>query len=212
MTDATMSRGGRSWAGIDLPERQRIRRAELLAAGVELLGAAGGPVLNVRAACRATGITERYFYESFADRDQYVVEVYAYVGAQARDALVAAIGAVPHRADVAVAAVRAFVELMVDNAAMGRVLLLAPTIDPALRGRGEQLFPEFVALVHQQLTAIDDPDDKQLVATGLVGALTGLFTGYLNGAIGVGRDRFVRHCVDMLEHANRPRAATSPTA
>jgi AcrR family transcriptional regulator len=199
MTDAR----ARSWAGIGLAERQRIRRDKLLRAGVELLGAADGPAVNVRAVCRATGITERYFYESFADRDQFVVEVYGYVGEQARRALLGAVAAAERHPGLAEAAVTVFVELIVDNAAMGRVLLLAPMLDPALRGRGEQLFPEFVALVHGQLTRITEPDLKQLIATGLVGALSSLFAGYLNKTITVDRDRFVRHCVQLFDQANR---------
>ena len=44
--------------------------------GVTLLGSEGGPALTVRAVCRAAGLTERYFYESFTDRDEFVRAVY----------------------------------------------------------------------------------------------------------------------------------------
>lgn len=46
-------------------------------AGVDLLGAPDGAAANVRAVCRAAELTERYFYESFTDRDTFVREVYA---------------------------------------------------------------------------------------------------------------------------------------
>ena len=54
------------------------------------------------------------------------------------------------------AAVDAFVKLMVDDPAMGRVLLLAPLSEPALSRRGIDLMPGFVGLVHDQLSAVDD--------------------------------------------------------
>ena len=45
------------WSGVPLQDRQTLRRDELVAAGVELLGDAAGPALTVRAVCRAAGLT-----------------------------------------------------------------------------------------------------------------------------------------------------------
>ena len=36
------------------------------------VNAAAGPAVTVRAVCRQAGLTERYFYESFTDRDEFV--------------------------------------------------------------------------------------------------------------------------------------------
>ena len=190
----------RSWAGIGLDERRRVRRERLLDAGIALIGAPDGSVANVRAVCRAAELTERYFYESFTDRDAFVREVYELVGERARDALVAAVTSAEHtrRAE---SAVRAFVALMVDEPAMGRVLLLAPLREPAISGRGVELAPVFVSLVSAQLTEIGDDAVRNMVAVGLVGALTSLFMGYLDGAIAVPRETFVHHCVALLERA-----------
>ncbi|WP_068154236.1 TetR/AcrR family transcriptional regulator [Rhodococcus phenolicus] len=170
-------------------------------AGIQLLGAVDRSASNVRAVCRAAGLTERYFYESFGDRDTFVRAVYDEVGARARSALIAAVEGAPanKRAD---AAVRVFVELMVDDPAMGRVLLLAPLREPAIGTSGVELAPRFVTLVREQL-AIEDPDKRHMVAVGLVGALTSLFMGYLEGTIAVPRETLVRHCVELVESAGR---------
>lgn len=64
------------WSGVPLESRHALRRDNLVAAGVQLLGGAGGPALTVRAVCRHAGLTERYFYESFADREHFVRAVY----------------------------------------------------------------------------------------------------------------------------------------
>ncbi|MFD4179793.1 TetR/AcrR family transcriptional regulator [Rhodococcus sp. NPDC058514] len=199
-----MSTERRSWAGTDLEQRQRARPEKLLAAGVDLLGAADGPAVSVRAVCRAAGVTERYFYESFGDREEFVRAVYADVGERAHLTLVGAVESAATPRDRATAGVLAFVELMVDHPEMGRVLMLAPITEPALGGRGLALAPTFVVLVQDQLDAVRDPAQRQLVAVGLVGALTSLFIGYLDGTIAPDRERFVAHCVDLLIGANRP--------
>ncbi|MFF0817493.1 TetR/AcrR family transcriptional regulator [Rhodococcus sp. NPDC003318] len=185
----------------DLDQRRLQRRTRLLEVGVDLLGAADTRGVNVRAVCRAAGLTERYFYESFADRDVYVREVYTEVGDRARAAVVAAVSRATDPAEIAELAVRAFVALVLDHPEAGRVLLVAPLREPALGGRGLELAPNFVALVEDRLEVLDDPDERALRALGLVGALTSLFIGYLDGTVTVTRERFVRHCLDLLRRA-----------
>ncbi len=188
---------------VTLEDRREARRNSLLRAGVALLGAPDGPAVNVRAVCRAAALTERYFYESFRDRDEFVRSVYTTVGNQAQAALVEAVASTETARQRAEAAVGAFVKLMVDDPAMGRVLLLAPLSELALSRRGIDLMPGFVALVHDQLSAVDDEVEKQLVAVGVVGALTTLFIGYLDGTVAASREQFVAHCVTLVVEANK---------
>ncbi|MFC9787652.1 TetR/AcrR family transcriptional regulator [Rhodococcus sp. NPDC127528] len=186
-----------------LDQRRLQRRTRLVEVGVELLGGAAGPAVSVRAACRAAGVTERYFYESFADRDAYIREVYAEVGERARTALVAAVAGAETPTEIAELAVRAFVALVLDHPEAGRVLLLAPLREPALGGRGLALAPSFVVLVQDQLQEVADPDERALRALGLVGALTSLFIGVLDGTVAVPRETLIRHCLGLLDRASR---------
>ncbi|MCW2589807.1 MAG: transcriptional regulator [Mycobacterium sp.] len=187
-----MSSGQRRgrWSGVPLQDRQTLRRDELVAAGVQLLGGAAGPALTVRAVCRAAGLTERYFYESFADRDEFVRAVYDDVCSAAMSALTTA--------DTPRDAVERFVTLMVDDPVRGRVLLIAPEREPVLAKSGAEWMPSFIDLLQRKLTRITDPAKQAMVATGLVGALTALFTAYLNGRLATTREQFIDHCVDML--------------
>jgi AcrR family transcriptional regulator len=196
-----VGQGSRSWAGVDLSERQRIRRAELLQAGIELLGAPEGPAVSVRAVCRRCGLTERYFYESFTDREEFVAQVYAYVAEEARNALIGAVLSAPTPEARAQVAVESFVQLIIDRPTMGRVLLIAPMTEPGLGGRGLQSAPAFAMLIGEQLDPLTDIEDRQLLSVGLVGALASLFIAYLDGTISVGRERFIAHCVDLLANA-----------
>ncbi|NIH83973.1 TetR/AcrR family transcriptional regulator [Amycolatopsis granulosa] len=193
----------KTWAGTTLRDRRAARRAQLLDAALDLLGTAGSAAVTVRAVCRHAKLTERYFYESFTDREELVVAVYEQVADEAHRALVGAVGDRGRDAAArAEAAVTAFVELMLDDPRKGRVLLLAPITDPALSARGVALLPAFAALIRDQLPGRMDTLDRQLTAIGLVGALTHLFTAYLSGTPQMSRERLVGHCVRLLARSS----------
>ncbi len=182
------------WTGVPLEDRQARRRDELLAAGLQLLGATSGPAVTVRAVCRQTGLTERYFYESFADRDEFIRAVYDDVCTRAMTALTAA--ATPREA------VERFVAMMVDDPIRGRVLLLAPAAEPILTRSGADWMPNFIGLLQQKLTTITDPVIQNMAATSLLGGLTALFTAYLDGRLTASRAQFIDFCVGMVfKHA-----------
>ena len=188
---------GRTWAGTTLDDRKAQRREQLVAAGLDLLGTEGSAAVSVRAVCRHAKLTERYFYESFTDREELVVAIYEYVGEQAKQVLVDAVRDALSPTKGAEDAVRAFVELIVDDPRRGRVLLLAPLTDPALTRRGLHLLPAFAALVGKQLSRGDETE-RQLVSIGLVGALSNVFIAYLDGTLRVSHERLVAHCVRLV--------------
>lgn len=178
------------WSGVPPEARQALRRDQLIAAGVTLLGGASGPALTVRAACREAGLTERYFYESFGDRDDFVRAVYDDVCTRAMSTLMSA--TTPREA------VERFVALMVDDPVRGRVLLLAPEVEPVLIQSGAEWMPSFIKLLQDKLTEISDPTMQNMIATGLIGALTALFTAYLDGRLTASREQFIDYCVELL--------------
>lgn len=187
-----MSSGQRRgrWSGVPLEDRQALRRDKLVAAGVQLLGGEGGPAVTVRAVCREAGLTERYFYESFSDRDEFVRAVYDDVCTRAMSTLTSA--------NTPREAVEQFVALMVDDPVRGRVLLLAPEVEPVLTRSGAEWMPNFIELLQRKLTRIGDPVMQNMVATSLIGGLTALFTAYLDGRLAATRKQFIDYCVDML--------------
>jgi len=182
--------GQRRWSSVPIEDRHALRRNELLAAGITLLGGESGPALTVRAVCRLAGLTERYFYKSFADRDEFVRAVYDDVCTGAMATLESA--TTPREA------VERFVAMMVDDPVRGRVLLLAPAVEPVLTRSGAEWMPNFIELLQRRLTAITDPVLQKMVATGLIGALTALFTAYLDGRLTATRQQFIDYCVAML--------------
>lgn len=196
----------RTWGGQTLEDRRAARRARLLDAGFDLLGTGGAAQVTVRGVCRAARLTERYFYESFADRDELLVAVHGRAAAEVRDALAAAVAAAPpDPVAIATAAVGAFVDLLQDDPRRGRVLLTEAFSDALLTRMGVELIPSFAALLIEQIRALygeseEGPDavDAELTSVALVGALAHLFVGWLDGTLQVPRERLVAHVVALI--------------
>jgi AcrR family transcriptional regulator len=66
----------RRYRGITAEERQAQRRERLLDAGLELFATVGYADTSVRALSAAASLNSRYFYESFASREDLLVHVY----------------------------------------------------------------------------------------------------------------------------------------
>jgi AcrR family transcriptional regulator len=187
----------RTWAGSTMDERRAQRREQLITAARELLGS--GATVSVRAVCRSARLTERYFYESFDDRDALVIVAYERASQEAVAAIAEAVAASDGSPEaVARAAVRVAVEQVVDDPSRGHVLIVAPLTNPVLFEKREELVPVLTALIREQLPGRTSESERDMVALGIAGALTQIFYSYLTGRLVVDRDTFVEHCVRLL--------------
>jgi AcrR family transcriptional regulator len=220
----------RTWAGTTLEDRAAARRAALLDAGTELLGTEGAAGVTVRAVCRATKLSERYFYESFDGRDALLRAVHAQVADQARDAIVAAVAAHVtaggeaedetlaattagfvdprdrYAAALAYAAVGAFTAFLEEDPRRGRVLLSESFSDTVLARHDVELVPAFAALLVAQITALPDgPDalDAELTAVALIGALRNLYLAWMEGRSALSTERLNAHAARLIIAAAR---------
>lgn len=66
----------RPYRGISQDERRAQRRSQLIAAAIEVYGEIGYRQATVKAVCEAAGLTERYFYESFANSEDLLIACY----------------------------------------------------------------------------------------------------------------------------------------
>jgi AcrR family transcriptional regulator len=71
----------RRYGGKSAQERRAERRAALIHAGRRIWQEHGWAAVTMRGVCAEAGLTDRYFYESFADRDALLAEIWD----QARD-------------------------------------------------------------------------------------------------------------------------------
>jgi AcrR family transcriptional regulator len=63
----------RPYRGLGPDERRAQRRARLIEAAVAVYGERGYRHATVKAVCEAAGLTERYFYESFANSEELLI-------------------------------------------------------------------------------------------------------------------------------------------
>ncbi|MDE3069098.1 MAG: TetR/AcrR family transcriptional regulator [Acidobacteriota bacterium] len=72
----------RRYRGITAEERREQRRARLLEAGLEVFGTQGYASSSVRSICAQAALNSRYFYESFASREELLETVYRSIVAE----------------------------------------------------------------------------------------------------------------------------------
>ena len=136
--------GGRAYGGLTAEQRQVERRRRLLDAAANVVRERGLNDTSYRAVCRASGLTERYFYESFANLDELLLAVFEEeLQAALSDVLtaVAAAGAEPRRAMEL--GVGAFVDRFAGERLLSRLVVESPA-HPALRKYRDTAIETFV--------------------------------------------------------------------
>src|SRR4051812_2571434 len=80
----------RPYRGVPQDERRAQRRSQLIAAAIAVYGERGYRQATVKAVCEAAGLTERYFYESFANSEELLIASYNAVTFAVHSEMVAA--------------------------------------------------------------------------------------------------------------------------
>ncbi|WP_082900457.1 TetR/AcrR family transcriptional regulator [Pseudomonas benzopyrenica] len=77
-----LSRPSRTYRGNSPEERKSQRRAKLIAAAKELYGSNGFHATKVKMICVTAGLTERYFYENFANSEELFIAMHTETSTQ----------------------------------------------------------------------------------------------------------------------------------
>jgi len=200
----TTTRAPTRWAGLAPDARRAERRILLLDAAYDLLGTEGWGGTTVRAVCQASRLNPRYFYESFADLEELALAVFDRLVDQLRDEVRSAIdraGEDP-RAQVR-AAVETTVGFVDEDRRRGRILYAEALGSEALNRRRKEAGRAIVALVEHEAAARHSGgrgDDVvgRVAAAVLVGGLSELLVGWLDGTIRVSRQRLVDDATELF--------------
>lgn len=119
------------WRGQTMDDRSAERRAQLLDVGFDMIGTHGAPSVTLRAVCREAGLSPRYFYESFADREELLTAVYDHAEAGLLARLVPANEAAPKLSIREIIDICA--EYFEEDPRRARTLLREPLSDDVLR-------------------------------------------------------------------------------
>lgn len=79
LADDASRKPARAYAGKQAGQRQQERRKKLVQAAVVLIGREGFAAVSIDDFCAEAGLTKRYFYESFASRDELLTAAYVSV-------------------------------------------------------------------------------------------------------------------------------------
>jgi len=145
------SRKARLYGGMDAEERRAERRLKLIDAAIEVYGEVGYRGATVKAICEAAELTERYFYESFANSEALLIAAYTHVVGHLHEEMAAAATAAGHDAEARLrAALTLYFTRLKQHPKPARVFLLeisgiSPAVDAvkldALRTFSDILVP-----------------------------------------------------------------------
>lgn len=166
----------RRYRGIAAGERVTERRRQFIEAGLSCFGTRGYHPVTVRDLCAEARLTERYFYESFKDREALFAAVYEHLIAELRrDFMAAALPRVPQLSDMARAGLEVFFRRLQQDPRIARMLLVEVlTVSQDMEQRAQSATFGFGDLLKQMTlaalpTRTEPKEDMNLVATGLIG-------------------------------------------
>lgn len=199
--DATT--GSRSYGGLSTTERVAARRARLVDTAVELYGTRGFAATGIKDICRAAGLTDRYFYESFAGQAELFAAAFEQSSATLLDTLARAVSVAPPDPEAqARAAVRGFVGTIVDDPRIARLLFVEPaavggTVEEEVR-RSIRRFADLIAATARPHVS-EVPDHLVTMgALSLVGAIQYVLSEWLDGNLDATVDDITEYFVALL--------------
>ena len=191
----------RPYGGVEARERIAERRRRLLEAGLELLGGADDAAeLTVRAVCREAGVSARYFYESFTDKDELVAGVFDWVIADIAATTQAAVSAASPK-EQSRAGMANIVRTIADDARIGRLLFSSHLANTVLARKRVEAGALMAALSGQQaIDSLGVRDNGRVKATAhfVVGGVVQTISAWLAGEVDLDPDQLVEQLAATL--------------
>lgn len=168
----------RRYRGASGDQRRAERCQQLLNAGLRVIGDVGYQACSVRSICSAAGLTERYFYESFANKEALLAEIYRVQTDYLKTNMLAAFARAERNSEAfAHAGLRAFFDTLHQNPAVARLLLfeilgVSDTIDRLYY----DVMEDFAVLIRSLANSLGQADitkipNQDMIYAGLVGAV-----------------------------------------
>jgi AcrR family transcriptional regulator len=197
----------RPYRGVQAADRLAQRRRRLLAAGLDILGSGSDPaVLTVRGICRQAGVAARYFYESFADKDDFVGAVFDWVIADLAATTQAAVAAAPAKEQTR-AGIANIVRTIVGDPRVGRLVFSADPANAVLVGKRVDLGALFAMLAGQYMGSalrLDENDRIKATAHFAVGGVGQTISAWLAGQLALTPEQLVEQLASILDELRDP--------
>lgn len=188
-----------TYGGRTAEARQSDRRVRLLSAARELWGSEGWAAVTMRGVCGRAGLVDRYFYESFSDRDALLGAVWD----QERDALVSqVVGALASNTDDdLVGALRTVIAAVVEHLRTdpecARIVLGDHTGSAVLEPRRREMLRTFADLLVDwagpRLPPMTDPTRLRMSTLLGVGGFAEIIAAWNAGELDVDASEITEH-------------------
>lgn len=175
MKSTSPSTHERTYSGIAITERTAQRRQAFIDAGIELFGTLGYQATTMRTLVSSTGLTNRYFYESFDNMEALLIACYEQLMERFKAKLTTQLESVENTNEKRVkAGVICFFEAMTDKhfarITHSEVLGVSPQVDKVYSVH----MASFAALMMDYLYTPDEGQKNEMLpylGAGLVGAI-----------------------------------------
>jgi AcrR family transcriptional regulator len=199
----------RPYGGVGAADRLARRRNRLLEAGLDLLGAdrPDAAELTVRGICGQAGMTARYFYESFADKDEFVAAVFDWVIAEVATTTQAAVAAAPPDEQTR-AGMANVVRAIGGDPRVGRLLFSPQLANAVLIRKRLESSALFAMLSGQHVeNALRVPANDRIKAAAhfVVGGVGQTIGAWLAGDVCLDPDQLVDQLASLLDGLADPR-------
>lgn len=188
----------RTYGGVSAEDRRSGRRARLVEAALDVVGERGASAVTAEAVCARAGLTKRYFYESFTDRDQLLRAVVDDLFADVQAAITVALSATAAEPGARIAAtVRALVDTLALDERRSRLYAEAGAHD-ALRARREEALEDYATLLMVDVLQVDPSDPHhRLRARLVVAGTTDVVSRWFAGDLALSRDELVADVTEI---------------
>lgn len=210
------------YSGLKPEARRAARREALLEAGIELFGTVGIAETKLTDICGLADLTQRYFYESFASLDEFVMEVARKLALDVGRQIVRSGMQQSTGRDSAHAVLAECAKIVEDDPRVARFLFieslraggelasvrqvilisaanaLQMMRDPDADFSIESIMPVFMASIRGEMRGVTV--ESQLPgAIVMAGATAELFTAWLEGRVKMDRDSITSHLDRLLD-------------
>jgi AcrR family transcriptional regulator len=198
----------RPYRGVEAADRLATRRSKLLGAGLDLLGAdrQDAAELTVRGICRRAGLAARYFYESFADKDEFVAAVFDWVIADLAATTQAAVAAAPPEEQTR-AGMANVVRTIGGDPRVGRLLFSAQLANAVLvrkRVESNALFAMLSGRHVENALRVPENDRIKAAAHFVVGGVAQTISAWLAGEVRLDPAQLIDQLAALLDELADP--------
>ena len=208
----------RPWRGRSAEQRVAERRERLLAAGLEVFATRGFHASKVRDICAEARLTERYFYESFADKEALLQAIAEGIVDDFVTAAAPSIMLVGTDYEAAAdGAARAVISSLTDDPRRARILFVEVVgVSPAIEDRRRVLIASLAEVIRGAAIAAAGPwardaVEVELLARAVIGAAQELLIAHVRDELPIDQAGLVANFRRLFLRVRPSLEAMTPT-